>query len=136
LKEHALALCGNQLSPQRIEQGFANFGFGFVHKIPREPKGKKRRTSYHIASFMLCKSYPTGNVDIKLICSESKEKDAKMVKVAEEYVRQQGGPSLFVISLPEKKSMDWYKSQGFEINSALRNMKTYKLKGYFMMKKL
>ena len=141
LKEQASVLCRYRITPQRIEQSFANFEFGFVHKTtPVASIGTTPRThhnSYRITSFVLCKPYPAGNVDVELLCSGFKKNEKKkLLNVVENYSREQGYPDMSISSLPKKKSIDWYKSQGFEIIHRLRDMKTRKLKGYLMMKKL
>lgn len=138
LKEQATQICRLQISPKWIEGSLNDFHFGFLHKTPIVQVGKTRRTrhsSYYITSFILCKQYSTNNIEIKLLCSRPKKKEGeKLLKVVETYVRSIGMPTLSLSSLPEKKLIDWYKSQGFQIDYEIKDLDTYDLKGYYMKK--
>lgn len=138
LREQATQICRFQISPKWMEGSLNDFRFGFLHKTPIAQVGKIRRTrhtSYSITSFILCKPYSTNNIEIKLLCSRSKKKQGEqLLKVVETYARNLGMSALSLSSLPEKKLIDWYKSQGFQVDYEIKDLDTYELKGYYMKK--
>lgn len=138
IKEQGPDVCRNIIDTNYIDLETKDYDFGFIHKTPIAQLGQKRytrTTPQFVYSFILCKLYPEiSEIDITLICSRPNTKDGKiLIELVCERARTLGYQRLSLLSIGEKKVLNWYKSQDF----FLVNQKPFpngEIKAYSMRK--
>jgi hypothetical protein len=117
IKEYGDDVCRNIIDKNYINIQTKSYDFGFIHKsvIANIGQRKMNKPKEFVYSFILCKLYPQlDEIDITLVCSRPNSKDGKkLIELVCEKGRELKYKHLSLLSIGEKKLVNWYKSQDF-----------------------
>ena len=125
LKEHG----GDMIDIDYLRDQLKLYDFGFIHRIETT-----------IYSFVLCKLNPAfSDVDIILVCSRPQTNDGSiMLEFVHEKASKLGLVSMSLIMNEHGNAglLDWYKLNGFIVQSYKQYKDTPQIKTYYMRKKV
>ena len=129
LIEHGDDVCRNIIGISYLRDQLTLYDFGFIH-----------RTQNTIHSFVLCKlNTEFSDVGILLVCSRPQITDGCiMLEFVHESASRLGMTSMSLIMVERENTqlLDWYKSNGFLVQSYKQDKHNPHIKVYSMRKKV
>ena len=139
ISEQGDDLCQNKIGTDYMKDKIKNSDFGFIRKSIKAKIGQMqtRNNKQRIYSFVLCKLLPNpylNKIDITLVSSEENSKDLKkLLELVEEYAVSINYNCLSLIAIGNIQLLDWYKSQGYLLETD-KDIMDSNLKCYYMAK--